>query len=55
MSSDNKSGEKDIKENVTKESFLSKMKNDKKYNAKVQLIGYGIFIAALVVYFNLSI
>lgn len=36
------------------DSFLQKMKNDKKFSAKVQLIGYGIFILALVIYVNIS-
>lgn len=36
------------------ESFFDKMKSDKKYNAKVQLIGYGIFIVVLVLYVNLA-
>lgn len=42
---------KDVEKN---ESFIEKMKNDKKYNAKVQLIGYGIFIGALVLYVNIA-
>lgn len=37
-----------------KESFLEKMKSDNTYNAKVQLIGYGVFIVILVVYLNLA-
>lgn len=37
-----------------KESFLEKMKSDKKYNAKVQLVGYGVFLVALVIYLNIS-
>lgn len=46
---------KDIK--VTeekKDSFFHKMKNDKKYSAKVQLMGYGILIVLLVLYLNVS-
>ena len=34
-------------------SFFEKLKTDKKYSAKVQLIGYGIVILILVVYLNL--
>jgi len=43
--------ESENKEN--KKSFREKMK-DKKYNAKVQLIGYGIFIVILLIYVNVS-
>lgn len=46
---------KDIK--VTeekKDSFFNKMKNDKKYSAKVQLMGYGTLIVLLVLYLNVS-
>lgn len=39
---------------VKKESFFDKMKSDKKYSAKVQLIGYGIFIVVLVLGLNIS-
>lgn len=35
-------------------SFFEKIKTDKKYNAKVQLIGYGILIVAVLLYLNLS-
>lgn len=38
----------------TKESFFYKMKHDKKYSAKVQLSGYGIFFVILVVLVNIS-
>ena len=54
MSSDSKKKENVNVDSDKKESFFEKMKNDKKYNAKVQLIGYGIFIVALVLYLNLS-
>ena len=37
------------KNNEDKISFFEKMK-DKKYNAKVQLIGYGIFILIVIIY-----
>ena len=40
------------KTNALKE-FLDKYKNDKKYNAKVQLIGYGILIAIIIIYANI--
>ena len=40
------------KTNALKE-FLDKYKNDKKYNAKVQLIGYGILIAIIIIYLNI--
>lgn len=35
-------------------SFFKKMKTDKKYNAKVQFIGYGIFILVIIVFLNLG-
>ena len=35
-------------------SFFEKYKTDKKFNAKVQLIGYGIFILILIVFLNIS-
>lgn len=35
-------------------SFIEKMRSDKKYSAKVQLIGYGIFVMVLVIYLNIS-
>jgi len=44
---------KGIKEEK-KESFIDKMKNDKKYSAKVQLFGWFIFVAILVIGLNLS-
>ena len=37
-----------------KESFFDKVKGDKKYKAKVELIGYGIFIVVLVLGLNIS-
>lgn len=36
------------------ESFFKRMKSDKKYSAKVQLILYGVFIVVLIIYLNLS-
>ena len=54
MSSDNKKSS-NIKNDIEKkESFFEKMRNEKRYNAKVQLIGYGILIGALIIYLNLS-
>lgn len=37
-----------------KESFFEKYKTDKKYKAKIQLIGYGLFILLVIVYVNIS-
>ena len=37
-----------------KESFIEKYKTDKKYKAKIQLIGYGAFILLLIIYLNIS-
>ena len=45
----------DIKSNgEDRKSFVDRMKNDKKYSAKVQLIGYGLLIVLLVIYLNFS-
>lgn len=46
-----KKDEKLVEENT---SFFKKMKEDKKYNAKVQLIGYGVFILIVVVFLNVG-
>ncbi len=35
-------------------SFFEKYKNDKKYKAKVELIGYGAFIVILIIYLNIA-
>lgn len=35
-----------------KQSFIEKIRTDKKYSAKVQLIGFGIFILLLIIYLN---
>lgn len=43
-----------LDENVNEDSFLYKFKNDKQYNAKVQLMGYGIFILVVVIGLNIS-
>lgn len=40
--------------NDEKESFFKKLKNDKKYRAKVELSGYAVFIAILVIFLNVS-
>ena len=45
--------ERNIKDNDNN-GFYEKMKNDKKYNAKVQFIGYGVFILLIVVFLNIS-
>lgn len=39
---------------VKKESFFDKYKNDTRYKAKVQLIGWGVFIIALILWVNIS-
>jgi len=45
----------ELNNNEEKElSFLEKIRTDKKYSAKVQLIGYGVFIVILVVYLNIA-
>ena len=36
------------------QTFKEKYKNDSKYKAKVQLIGYGLFILFLIVYLNIA-
>ena len=40
-------------ESNKKETFFEKMK-DKKYKAKVEFIGYGIFIVVLIIYLNIA-
>ena len=50
MKKDN-SKEKKVEKELT---FLEKYKTDKKYKAKVELIGYGILILALIVYLNIA-
>ena len=45
---------KDEKVVEEKENFFKRMKEDKKYNAKVQLIGYGVFILIIVVFLNVG-
>lgn len=48
---------KNIDKTINKEenmSFFEKMKTDKKYNAKVQLIGYGVLVVALIIYVNIT-
>lgn len=37
-----------------KESLFKKYKTDKKYKAKIQLIGYGLFILLVIIYVNIS-
>lgn len=41
------------KEN-TELSFLEKYKTDSKYKAKIQLIGWGIFLLVLIIYLNIA-
>lgn len=48
---------KENKENKVEEekmSFFEKFRKDKKYSAKVQLIGYGVLIIVLVIYLNIA-
>lgn len=42
------------KSNEEKQSIIEKIKTDKKYKAKIELAGYGIVIALIVVYLNIS-
>ena len=42
------------KQEIENQTFKEKYKNDPKYKAKVQLIGYGIFILFLIVYLNIA-
>ena len=41
------------KEN-TELSFLEKYKTDSKYKAKIQLIGWGVFLLVLIIYLNIA-
>ncbi len=42
------------KQEIENQTFKEKYKNDPKYKAKVQLIGYGVFILFLIVYLNIA-
>lgn len=46
--------DKDLEKEVNEESFWYKFKNDKQYNAKIQLMGYGIFILVIILGVNIS-
>lgn len=48
--SKSKKSEKDEK----KVGFYEKMKTDKRYNAKVQFIGYGVFILLIIIFLNVN-
>lgn len=37
-----------------KKSFFEKLREDKRYKAKIELIGYGVLIVALIIYLNLA-
>lgn len=54
MASKKKKVNKDTEKDVNEESFWYKFRSDKKYNAKVQLIGYGIFILVVIIGVNIS-
>lgn len=45
---------KEKKSNEDNQSFYQKMKMDKRYAAKVKLLGYGIVIVLIIVYLNIS-
>ena len=49
-----KKKEMEVNSEEKKLSFVEKIRTDKKYSAKVQLIGYGAFIVVLVIYLNIS-
>lgn len=40
--------------NNNKESFFQKVKTDKKYKAKVELLGYVVLIVLIIIYLNIS-
>ena len=42
------------KQEIENQTFKEKYKNKSKYKAKVQLIGYGVFILFLIVYLNIA-
>lgn len=46
--------DKNNNDKENKQSFLSKLKNDKKYKAKVELTGYVVFIVILIIFLNVS-
>lgn len=49
-----KKNKENPEQDTAKQSFITKMKSDKKYRAKVELAGYGIIIILIVIYVNLS-
>lgn len=42
------------KKSDEKEGFFQKYKEDKKFNAKVQLVGYGVLIVLVILFLNIS-
>ena len=57
MKKEKKVEEKEQNEEENKsflKKFISKYKTDKKYSAKIQLIGYGILIAIAIIYVNIA-
>lgn len=51
MSKNKKSNK--VKENH-EDSFFDKMKNDKKYSAKVQIVGWGVFVLLVIIFLNIN-
>ena len=55
MSKKKLESDKEFEQNGTKEeSFLEKYNNDSRYKAKIQLIGWAIFVGILIVFVNLN-
>ena len=47
-------GKKVSNENEEKGTFFERYKTDKKFSAKVQLSGYGVFLLVLIVFLNVG-
>lgn len=54
MSKGKKVSSEQVNKEEVKQSFLERYKNDKKFSAKVQLMGYGIFLVVLIIYLNFT-
>lgn len=54
MSKVKKVSSENINKGVVKQSFFERYKSDKKFSAKVQLCGYGVFLLVLIIFLNVS-
>lgn len=54
MSKGKKVSSENINNEEVKQSFFERYKNDKKFSAKVQLCGYGVFLLVLIIFLNVG-